>query len=138
MTPSGRRSAADPLDDVGTRRRIGEALEAAGAGDLLGHAHEPAPRRARQRTADADAPHAELAEVAHRELARAPHQEVDRLRRHALDDGGDLLARLDAWRVQTVGAGIREGFEAADGLGHVRPVADEALAAPREQHVAAG
>src|SRR5262245_13449931 len=80
----------EALDNVAARGGVGEALEAAGPGDLLGHAYEPAPGRTRQRAPDADAPDPELGEVAHGQVAREPHQEVDGLGRHRPHHSFDL------------------------------------------------
>src|SRR5262245_16045679 len=111
----------ETLDDIAARSCVGEALEAPGSGNLLGHAHEPTPGRARQRTPDADAPDAELSEVAHGQIACETHQEVDGLRRHRLDHSFDLLARADSRRVEAVSTRIGVSLEAPNGLAHVNP-----------------
>ena len=54
---------------------------------------------------------------------RAAVEKIDRLRRHRLHGRLDLLAGLDAGRVEAIGAGIGECLQAADGLVEVRPVA---------------
>ena len=73
-----------------------------------------------------------------REAARARHQEIDRLGRDRLHHRHDLLARLDAGRIEAVGAGIGKGLEPADGLVKIGPAAHEAFGARREHDVAAG
>ena len=65
-------------------------------------------------------------------------EEVDRLGRDRLDGRLDLIARPDAGRVETVGAGVREGLEPSDGLVEIGPPVQEAFGARREHHVAAG
>ena len=95
-------------------------------------------RHARQRAADADAPHAHAGEIAHREAERAVVEEVDRLAADRLHGGLDMLAGLDAGRIEAIGAGIGESLQPADGLVDVGPAANEALGARGEHHVAAG
>src|SRR5262249_44040846 len=88
---AAQRPPFETLDNIDARSGVGEALETAGSGDLLGHAHEPTPGRTRQRSPDADAPDPELGEVAHGQIAWEPHQEVDGLGRHRPDHSFDLL-----------------------------------------------
>jgi hypothetical protein len=97
---------------------------------------EAAPRRARERAADADAPHAECRHVGDGG-ERGADQHVHGLGRHGADNGGDLLARADAGRVQAVGAGLGVGGEPAHGLRQVGPAGDEALRARDQRHAAA-
>ena len=50
----------------------------------------------------------------------------------------DLLARLDAGRVEAIGAGVGESLQPADCLVEIGPAPDEAFGARGEHHVAAG
>ena len=84
---------------------VGEALEAAGVRDQLGRAHDPAPRRARQRAADADAPHAELGESLTVRSLGPPISTLTGFGATALTTARDLLARRDARRIEAIGAG---------------------------------
>src|SRR5664280_2364813 len=93
---------------------------------------------ARQRAAHANAAHAHLAEFFDGEAERAAIEKIDRLRRHRLDGRRDLLAGLDAGRVEAIGAGVGEGSQPADSLVQVGPAADKALGAGGEHDVAAG
>ena len=65
-------------------------------------------------------------------------EEVDRLRRHRLDRRDDLFARLDAGRIEAIGAGVGEGLQPADRFVEVGPVLDEAFRARGEDDIAAG
>src|SRR5271168_3529061 len=92
-------------------RRIGEAIELALFGDQLGSPHEAAPGRARQRSTDADPPHAESRDLRHGEISRPSHQQIDRLRRHAGNHGADVFGCTDTGCIQAVGTRVRVGFE---------------------------
>src|SRR3954466_1383721 len=72
---------------------------------LLRGAHEAAPGGACQRTADADPADAEIGGFLQRQ-AGAANQQVERLRMNRLHHSGDVLARLQARRVEAVGAGV--------------------------------
>jgi hypothetical protein len=99
--------------------RIREAIESALIGDQPGGAHESAPGRARKRAPNTDPPDPERGNLLHRELARPAHQQVERLRRHGVDDGPDLIGRPQPRRVQAVGAGLRVGLQPPDGFGEI-------------------
>src|SRR5438445_781759 len=94
------RSPSREAEDIGW---IAEAVEPSFLGDQPGRSHECAPGRARQRTADADAPNPERCDLRDGQLARMTDQQIDGLRRDPCHHGGDLLARTDARRVQAVG-----------------------------------
>ena len=115
-----------------------EAVEFALGGDGRGRLDEGVHRHARQRAADADAPHAHAGKIVHREAERAMVEEVDRLAADRLHGRLDLLAGLDARRIEAVRARVRKRLQPADGLVEVRPAADEAFGARGEHHVAAG
>src|SRR5215831_277157 len=124
--------------ELGVRDGAGQAVKLAGRGDVARRADHRGPGDARERAAQADAAHPEAGEIVHRELGCARHQEIHRFRRHRLDHRRDLLARPDAGRVEAVGAGRREGLEATHRLIEIGLSADEALAARRKHHIAAG
>ena len=95
------------------------------------------PRRAGERPAYAHAPHAELRQLVERERGRPADQQIDRLRPDRGDHGFDLLARIDARRVQAVGTRLRIGSQTRDRVFKVGYASDEILRASDEQRVAA-
>ena len=107
------RSSRKNAVDLGVRHDVAKPSKRP-SGDLPRGPHERAPGDARERAADADAPHAERGEVRRREPRRRRHEHVDGLRRHRLDHGGDILARPDAGRVEAVGAGVGVGAQPVD------------------------
>src|SRR5204862_998012 len=68
---SGASSRAEKLVELGVGRCAGQRVEAAVAQYLLRSLHERAPGRARQRAADADAPHAECSKLGRAKPSRA-------------------------------------------------------------------
>ena len=93
--------------------------------------HEAAPGGARQRTADADAAHAEIFGFLQRQAGRAD-QQVDRLWMHRLHDRGDVLPGLDARRIEAIGARLRIGVQAG------RSPCSRSAAPTRKRFAAAG
>ena len=69
---------------------------------------------------------------------RAAIEEIHRLRRHGLHHGLDLLAGLDAGRIEAIGAGRRIGFQAADRIVEIVDAADEIFRPRGEHDIAAG
>src|SRR6185295_516435 len=79
--------------DLGVRHQVREPGEAALRLQRLCGAHEAGPRRQCQRTADADASHAECRNVLDTQPNVPDHEEVERLR------GNSLYERLDFCRL---------------------------------------
>ena len=129
---------AEKVVEFGVRHHAGKTVELALVGDFARRLDEGMHGDARQRAAHADAAHAHLGEVFDGEAERAAVEKIDRLRRDRLHGRLDLLARLDAGRIEAIGAGIGKGLQPADGLVHIGPAADEALGAGGEHDVAAG
>src|SRR6185437_7130364 len=100
---------AEEFIEFRVRHYAREAVERAVLGNLGGSLDEGVRGDARQRTADADAAHAHVGEVFDGKAERAAVEKIDRLRRHRLDGGLDLLAGLDAGQVEAIGAGVGEG-----------------------------
>ena len=100
---------------------------------LAGCRHEGADRRARQRTADADALDAKLRQFGNREMhALQPHDDIDR----PVDggrDGADLIRRPQARREQNIGASLLIGLQPLDRVLQIAPPMQEILG-PRRQH----
>src|SRR5262249_59864553 len=92
---------------------------------------------ARERAAHADPADAKVGEVADRVAERRAVQEIDRLRRDGLDGCRDLFAGLDAWRIKTIGPGIGECLQSADGLVEIGSVPDETFGARGEDNTTA-
>src|SRR5450631_392786 len=116
----------------------GELVEFAVLDNRLGGTHESTPGGARKCTADADAAHAERGNILERQLAHRSDEKIDRLRRDRCHDGGDILARRDAWRIEAIGAGICIGLESLDGFVEVGAADKKALGASHQKRVAAG
>src|SRR5664280_258703 len=110
---------AEKLVEFSVRHHAGKTVELALVGDLARRLDERMHGDARQRAAHADAPHAHLAKLFDREAERATVEKIDRLRRDRLHGRRDLLAGLDAGRVEAIGAGVGKGLQPADGLGEV-------------------
>ena len=113
----------------------GEFAERALFRHFLCRLHEAAPGRARERAADADAPHPEFAGLLQRQARRAD-QEIDGLGMRLLHDRGDFLAALDSRRVDAVGARVRERLQAIQHDGEIGDADQKSLASRREQHAA--
>ena len=91
-----------------------------------------------ERAADADPAHAHGGDIVHGEPERAAIEKIHRLRRHRLDHGFDLFARLDAGRIEAIGAGRCIGFQAADRVVEIVDAADEIFRPRGEHNFAAG
>src|SRR6185437_13419268 len=83
------------------------------------------------------APHAHPGEILDGKSKGAAVEKIDRLGRDRLYDRFNLLARLDARRIQTVGAGIGESLQAPDGVIEVGTAVQKVLAAGGEDDIAA-
>src|SRR6185437_11477968 len=118
-------------------RRLRESVEAPVACDRPGRAHETRPGAARERAADAHAPHAHRLHVLQCEFAGRADEQVHRLGRHGGDDCGDLLARADARRVQAIGTGFRISVETPDRVVEVGTADEEVLGAAHEHRAGA-
>jgi len=115
-----------------------QAVEFAVCGDVARGADDRGPGNPRERAAQADAAHAKSRKILHRQIGGGRHEEIHRFRRNRLHHRRDLFARLDAGRIEAIGAGRGERFQAADGLVEIGPPADEAFAAGGKHHIAAG
>src|SRR3954462_4842027 len=81
--------SAEHLVQIAAGISVAKLRERSFLRDLLRRTHEAAPRRPRQRAADADAPDAEIGGFRHGEAGRAD-QKIDWLRMHRLYHRGDL------------------------------------------------
>ncbi len=132
------RLAAEQRVELGVRHRLTKSVEATLRGDPARRVEETRPGRARERTAEADAPHAKGSEIRYGEFARPADQHVHGFRRNGIDHGRDLLARADPGRIQAVGADVRVGAEPSDRLLEIGPAANESFRTPDQQDVGAG
>ena len=74
---------------------------------------------------------------AQRELARPADEQIDGLGRDRRDNGGDVLARADARRVETIGTGVGICLEPRDRFGEIGTADEKAFRTPDEQRVSA-
>src|SRR4051794_21595962 len=102
---------------------------------FLRGAHEAAPGGARKRATDADPAHAEISCFLQGQ-AGAANQQVERLRMNRFHHRGDVLARLEAWRVEAVGAGVCICGEPVDDELEVGHAPEIRLAAADQQRAA--
>src|ERR1700722_18877846 len=98
-------ASAEHLVQFGAGISLSEFGEGALLRDLACGAHETAPRRSRQRTADTDAANAKLGGFRDRQTGR-PDQEIDRFGMHGFHDRRYFLERLDARRIKTIRPGL--------------------------------
>src|SRR5437868_1804976 len=96
---------------LGIADHAGKTIELAVARDLGRNADEGVHRDPGERTADADPAHAHRRQIVDGEAESAAIEKIDRFRRHRLYHGLDLLARLDARRIETIRAGILIGAQ---------------------------
>src|SRR6516164_6386489 len=118
----------EKLVQFGVADQAGKAVELAITRDFGGDADESMHGDSRERAADADAAHAHRPAV----------EKIDRLRRHRFHHGLDLLAGLDARRIETVSASILIGAKPANDVVEIGNAADEAFGPRREHDVTAG
>src|SRR5215475_6227696 len=121
---------------IGIRNDTGEAVELAVFCDLLRRLDERVHCDTRQGSTDADTANAELGKIVHCKAERTGIEKINRLRRDGLHRRGYLFAGLDAGRIETVGSGVGESLQPADGLIEVRSVADESFRAAGQNDVA--
>src|SRR5688572_15442514 len=104
--------------------------------DLARRLHEALPRRARERAAHTDAPHAERGQLRNRGVVRAD-QHVHGPRRELAHDRHDLFPRADARRIKTVRPCFRIRNETAYRLREIRPAHQKPFTAAGENDAAA-
>src|SRR5690554_7298274 len=75
-------------------------------GDLPGCLHKAIPSGACQRTADTDAPYAQLCQFCNAKVRVPADQHINRLGGNRFDDSNNLFAGADTGSVQTVGTGL--------------------------------
>ena len=92
----------------------------------------------RERAADADAAHAEVADLLKGEIAGPTHEKVHGFGRDGGDYGPDVVGGADSGGIQAIGAGVGVGFEALDGEVDIGLPDEEALGAADQQGIAAG
>ena len=122
--------------DFSEWRGLRESGEGTVPGNFPCSLQEAGPGCARERAADADAPHTGVGELLHRGEVTAD-QHVDGLRCHRAHDGRDVRGAPDAGGKEAVRAGPGVGGEPAYRLGEIGPADDEALAPRREQYAGA-
>src|ERR1035441_10186235 len=127
---------AKKLVEFRVRYYAGKTIKLSLLGDFGCRLDEGIHGDTRQRAAHADAPYAHLGKIFDREAERATVEKVDRLRRDRLHGRRDLLAGLDAGRVQAIGTGVGEGSQPADSLVQVRPPPPPAPTPRRDPAVA--
>ena len=86
------------------------------------------PRRAGERTADADSANAHVGELRHRGK-RSANEHVDSLGANRVDHRHDVVPGTDSWRVEAVCARLRIGREPSDRFCQIWTAHDEAFGA---------
>src|ERR1700722_5549484 len=128
-------ASAEHLVQFGAGISLSEFGEGSLLRDLACRAHETAPRRSRQRTADADAANAKLGGLLDRKTG-SPDQEIDRFGMHGLYDRRDLLPGFDARRIKTIRSRLDIGGQPVDHHVQIGLPDQKALTAPGQQNPA--